>query len=349
VASGRHERQLILFGIAAFFGGGLLLWLLFELRGVLLLLYIGLLLAIGMNPAVQWIEHQPLGKHRPLPRWAAVLLLYLALAVVVAVVFAVIVPPIAAQAKSLGQHMPEYLDKAQTFLVSRGWISAESNWKDLFKNQQGPGIAVGVFGAVKGVIGAVAKIITMLVLVYYVLADARGLQRRFLRLIPHEYRDQAARLIADVATKVGAWLSGQLFLCLVIGTAVSVSLWALGIPFYYILGIIAGIGEAVPVLGPIVTAIPAILVAATVSWKMALLVALLFWGIQSVENNFLVPRVMQRQVGLRTVTVLVALLCGSTLFGFFGALLAVPTAAIIQVVAQEFLESSESSKSSKSP
>jgi predicted PurR-regulated permease PerM len=153
-------------------------------------------------------------------------------------------------------------------------------------------------------------------------------------------------LTDNVALKVGAWLNGQLFLCLVIGTAVSIMLWALGVPFYYVLGLVAGLGEAVPVLGPIISAIPAVLVAGTVSINKAIMVALLFWGIQSLENNFLVPRVMQRQVGLRTVTVLVALLCGSTLFGFFGALLAVPTAAILHVVIEEYFESPEEPKNS---
>ena len=99
-------------------------------------------------------------------------------------------------------------------------------------------------------------------------------------------------------------------------------------------------------VGPILSAVPAVLVASTVSINKAALVALLFWGIQTVENNLLVPRVMHRQVGLRTITVLISLLCGGTLFGIVGLLLAVPTAAILRVVAEEFLESSDESRKS---
>jgi predicted PurR-regulated permease PerM len=337
---GRRERRLILFGIASFFGAGLLLFVLYQLRAVLLILYVSLLLAIGLNPAVRWFEHHPFGrKNRRVPRWAAVLLLYLTFPIFIAIVVAVIVPPIAAQMKLLGQHMPEYFDKTQAFLVQRGWISSELTWTDLIQRIGNPSDAVaGVLGAVQNVLGAIGTIATIIVLPYYLLVDARNLQHGVLRLVVRENRDLVARLTANVAIKVGAWLNGQMVLCLIIGTAVTAALWALGVPFFYVLGLVAGIGEAVPVLGPIISAVPAVLVAGTVSINKAVLVALVFWGIQSIENNFLVPRVMQRQVGLHTVTVLVALLCGSTLLGIVGALLAVPTAAILQVFVQEYLE-----------
>jgi len=265
-------------------------------------------------------------------------------------VLALIVPPIAGQAKELGQHMPQYLDRAQAFLISRGWVEPGWNWNELLTKAPSPGAAfAGVLGAVQGLLGVVGTFLALLVLPYYLLVDAEGLQRSALRFVAPERRARVQRITSDVAIKVGAWLSGQLFLCFVIGASVTVALWALGVPFFYILGLVAAIGEAIPVIGPIVSAIPAILVGATVSWKTALFVALVFWAIQSVENNFLVPRVMQRQVGLRTVTVLVALLAGSKLFGIVGLLLAVPTTAILQVLVEEFLESPKSPKSPESP
>lgn len=338
-----RERRLIVWGVGAFFGIALLLWVLYQLRAVLIVLYISTLLAIGMNPAVQWIEHRSFGRGaRRVPRWGAVLMLYAGLTALLVLVVALIVPPIAAQISDFGQHLPEYFDRFQAFLVKRGLLSPRWTWADIVKGIQSPGTAVaGVLGAVQGVLGAIGTVLTILVLPYYLLVDAETLHRGLLQFVPLGRRDRIARVTQNLAVKVGAWLNGQVFLCFIIGTAVSLVLGAFGVPFFYVLGLIAAVGEAVPVIGPIMSAVPAILMGATVSVKMAVFVAVFFWALQSVENNFLVPRVMRRQVGLSTITVLVALLAGSTLLGIVGALLAVPTAAILQVLALEFLSHDE--------
>ena len=113
----------------------------------------------------------------------------------------------------------------------------------------------------------------------------------------------------------------------------------MSIPFFYVLALISGVGELIPVVGPVLTAIPAILIAATVSLKKVLLVIIFFIVQQQFENHVLVPKVMQRQVGVSPVTVIVALLIGGKLLGIVGAILAVPTAAILLVVITEVLES----------
>jgi predicted PurR-regulated permease PerM len=108
-----------------------------------------------------------------------------------------------------------------------------------------------------------------------------------------------------------------------------------------VLGLLAAVGELIPVVGPILAAVPAILLGATVSPQTAFITTGFCWAQQFVENNFLVPRIMGRQVGISPVTIMVALLTGTSLFGFVGAILAVPTAAIAQVLVQEFLTHDE--------
>ena len=115
-------------------------------------------------------------------------------------------------------------------------------------------------------------------------------------------------------------------------TTSAIGLWLLGVPFFYVLALISAVGELIPVVGPILSAIPAIAVAATVSLKKVLLVLIFFVLQQQFENHVLVPKVMSRQVGVSAVTVIVALLIGGKLLGIVGAILAVPTAAILQVV-----------------
>ena len=114
---------------------------------------------------------------------------------------------------------------------------------------------------------------------------------------------------------MSAWLAGQLFLGSVIGVTTALGLWLLGIPFFYVLALIAGIVELIPVIGPIISAIPAIAVAITVSWNKALFVIIFFVLQQQFENHVLVPKIMERQVGVSPVTVIVALLIGGSLLG----------------------------------
>jgi predicted PurR-regulated permease PerM len=151
-----------------------------------------------------------------------------------------------------------------------------------------------------------------------------------------------------VTTKVSAWLGGQLFLGLIIGASSAIGLWALGVPFFYVLALISAIGELIPVVGPILSAIPALAVAATVSPQMVLFVLIFFVVQQQLENHILVPRIMSRQVGVSPVTVIIALLIGGSLAGIVGALLAVPTAAILQVVASEVLREDDEPPPSRS-
>jgi predicted PurR-regulated permease PerM len=115
----------------------------------------------------------------------------------------------------------------------------------------------------------------------------------------------------------------------------------MGIPFFYVLALIAGVGEMIPIVGPILSAIPAVAVAATISFKKVLLVILFFVVQQQFENHVLVPKVMERQVGVSAIGVIVALLIGANLLGIVGAILAVPTAAILQVVLTEIAKQRE--------
>ena len=158
-----------------------------------------------------------------------------------------------------------------------------------------------------------------------------------LRLFPRARRDRAASASRDITVKISAWLGGQLLLAAIIGTTSAIGLWLLGIPFFYVLALISAIGEMIPVVGPILSALPAIAVAASVSWNKALFVIIFFVVQQQFENHVLVPKIMSRQVGVSAVTVIVSLLIGGKLLGILGAILAVPTAAILMVVFTEVM------------
>jgi predicted PurR-regulated permease PerM len=319
------------------------LWCAYLVRDALLLIYVSFLLAMGFSPLVRLIERQrllPIRSARPrIPRWFAILVPYVAILAIVALMFALIWPPLVAQARELWAQLPDMFDRAQQFLVVKGVLSEHLTLRQAMERAQGPGGAAAerVAGAVVGLAGGVFGIVTILILSLYILIDADNLRSSMLRVFPAEQRPRVAAVTREAMVKVSAWLGGQVLLAAVIGTSSAIGLWALGVPFFYVLALVCGIGEMIPVIGPILSAIPALAVAATISLEKTVLVLIFLIIQQQLESNLLVPRIMSRQVGVSPVTVLVALLIGGSLLGIVGAILAIPTAAILQVVANQML------------
>jgi predicted PurR-regulated permease PerM len=256
-------------------------------------------------------------------------------------------PPLIKQAQELWVAAPEMLQRAfentQQWLISKGLLSEHLTWRQAVERADvtsGGEFAVGTaFTAVTGVLGGLFGLFTILVLTFYFLVEAGRLRESLLHLFPRRSRARVDAATRDIALKVSAWLGGQLLLAMIIGVTSAIGLWLMGVPFFYVLALISAIGEMIPVVGPILAAIPAVAVAATVSWNKVLLVIVFFVIQQQFENHVLVPKVMERQVGLSAVAVILALLIGGSLLGIAGAILAVPTAAILQVIVSEWMAS----------
>jgi predicted PurR-regulated permease PerM len=334
------QKSLILYAIWMTALAVVILWAAYLVRNVLLLIYISGLLAIGFSPTVRLIERQkvlPIGTKR-FPRWLAILVLYLMIIGTLIGIGFLVVPPLVRQARQLYAEVPRLIDRGVQFLISMGILDHEITLQEAIEKAPVPGSsdAIGrVFGALLGVVGGVLGFVTILILTFYFVVEAEGLRQSMLRLFPSERRAAVAAASRDITVKVSAWLGGQLLLGGIVGVSTAVALWLMGVPFFYVLALIAGIGELIPVVGPIVSAIPAIAIAATISYQKALFVLLFFVLLQQFENHVLVPKVMERQVGVSAVTVIVALLIGANLLGILGAILAVPSAAILQVLFNE--------------
>jgi predicted PurR-regulated permease PerM len=334
------QKSLVLWGIGMAALAVIVLWSAYLVRDVLLLIYISGLLAIGFSPIVRLIERQkvlPIGTQR-FPRWLAILVLYVVILGTLTGIGFMIIPAFVHQAQQLWSQLPTMLNKAQDFLIAKGMLASRLTWQEMVARAptSGSGEAVGtVLGAVVGVMGGLFGLLTILILTCYLLVEADSLSASLQRLFPRQNRARVAAASRDITVKVSAWLGGQLLLGGIIGGSSAIGLWLLGIPFFYVLALISGIGELIPVVGPILSAIPAIAVASTVSINKVMLVIVFFILQQQFENHILVPKVMERQVGVSAVTVIVALLIGGKLLGIMGAILAVPTAAILQVLIQE--------------
>jgi predicted PurR-regulated permease PerM len=336
----RDPRALIRYALAGLALTVLFLWAAYLVRGALLLIYISALVAIGLSPVVTRLERRRIRGTRPLPRWVAILEVYLLLAVVLVTVAIAILPPLIEQARGFWDAIPGLLDRGQTWLIERGILNQKLSVGEAVQQAAGGGGADAVstvVGALSGFVGGVFGFLTILILAFYLLLDSRQMFRNFIALFPKAERARVEDVSRRISSKVSAWLAGQVFLAAIIGTTAGFALGLLGVPYFYVLALIAGLGEMIPVVGPILSAIPAVAVALTVSPATALFVGIFFLVQQQIENHILVPKVMERQVGVSAGIVIIALLIGGSLLGIVGAILAVPTAAIVQVVFQEFM------------
>ena len=335
-------KPLVLWTLATAALAVITLWGLYQARHVLVLIYVSALLAVGFSPIVRVIERQsvlPIGTRR-FPRWLAILILYVVILGTIVSVIALVAPPLFRQAQQLWSALPEMLDRAQDVLVQRGILRQPLSSQEMFERATGAGggQAVGtVFAAIVGLVGGFVGLVTIVILTFYFLVEAGALRRTLLQISPPRRRARVDAMSRAITEKVSAWLGGQLLLAAIIGSTSALGLWALGIPFFYVLALISAIGELIPVVGPILAAVPAVAVATSLSWNKVLFVIIFFVIQQQLENHILVPKVMQRQVGVNPVAVILALLIGGNLLGIAGAILAVPTIAILQVFFHEWM------------
>lgn len=343
--SSSEIRRHVVFGIIVSIAALIVAWLLWNVRGALITAYVSALFAMGISPLVRIIERQRLVNiGQRVPRWFAILIIYAAIISLLIGVGMAVIPPLIDQAEQLWRNLPKLFLQAQEYLLRAGILRERITLSQVM--QQAPAAEAGnlagiVFGYVRNVVGGLFGFVTILLLTFYMLVESRALFSFFVRLFPVKQRSRVAYISDTVTQKVSAWLGGQLLLSAVIGVTSAIGLWAMGVPYFYVLALLSAIGEMIPMVGPILAAIPAILVAATVSPGLALGVTIFFILQQQFENTILVPKVLGRQVGLNAVTVILALMIGSQLMGVVGAILSVPTAAILQVLFEELVARDE--------
>jgi len=326
--SDREFTRRVVKAVAIIAGAVVLLAALWEARGALMLIYVSALIAMGFSPLVRIIE-RPHRDRRFVPRWLAILAIYLSIVGVIALIGLLVVPPLMAQASSLWERAPTEFNRLQTWLIEHHLSGTGTN-------------AVGtVLVAISTLIGGVFGLITILILSFYFLIEAEAMVAYFARFVPVARRGDVAIAAREAVGKVSAWLRAQFVLAGVMGWFAAAGLWLMGVPYYYVIALIAAIGETIPVIGPIIGGVTAVAVALTVSPKLALTVGMYFLVLHQLEANILVPKIMERRVGVSPVAVIVALLIGGELYGLVGAILAIPTAAILSVIVEEAAVSHE--------
>jgi len=278
------------------------------------------------------------------PRVFAILTLYLLVILTLILIGLLVLPPLVEQATALWNHLPAYFDRFQHLLLRYNLTTHRVTIQEAVQNAPAGtgGNAVGtVLGALWGLVGGIFGVISILILSFYLLVEAESLFHYLIRFVPESRRPIVATASREAVTKVSAWLRAQLILACVMGTFAAVGLAFMGEPYFYVVALIAAVGETIPVIGPIIGGITAFIVAIGVSTKLALTVGVYFLVLHQLEANILVPKIMERRVGVSPVAVMVALLIGGALMGVVGAILAIPTAAILAVIVDELAADAE--------
>ena len=317
-------------------------WLLFRFNQVVFILFIAIVFGTVIRPIVAWLHR------RGLPPIAAVILVYFLLLILFIGFMFLIFPLIADQIGKIAASVPGYYQSLREWLVNYpnqlivrlGEFLPAALPGLKTTTQTGPQM-LATAGQAMGYVSSAANMLftvtaVLLLAFYWALHGTRSIQALLL-LVPGGQRESISELISAMETKLVAYIAGQAILCLVIGIMALVAYMLIGLPNALVLALVAGVMEAVPMVGPLLGAIPAAVIALSIAPSKLIWVIVATVVIQQLENSLLVPRVHRKAVGVNPFVSLLAIFAFSSLFGITGALMAIPMAAIIQLLLNRFV------------
>ncbi len=320
----------------------LLLWVVSQVTEILVLLLVSGILASGLGPIVGLVERWKIPGGLRFSRGVAIFVLYLAIFAFIILIFSIILIPAINEGSRFAEQLPQLLKKIKLWLIDLQnqftWLPDMAASLDQFRSlarvsQLGSQAAGFAFRF----LGGVAATITVLVFTFYMLLEGAAIKRGFVVLFPPSERARVITVLDRIGVKFGGWLRAQMLLSFSVAVPVAVGLILLRMPYPFLLAIIAGVGELIPMVGPTLGAAVAILVALSQQTWQLVGVIIFYVIILNVEPHVLVPRIMSRVVGMSPILTLVALLSGIKLLGILGGLLAVPVAAALQVIVSEIV------------
>src|SRR3990167_774985 len=275
------------------------LWVAYFIKDILLLLFVVVLLAVALEPTIAKLSSWRI------PRVISILAVYLALFFIIGLTVYLILPPLVSQLGDLANNLPAYLSKLSDVKVSQDTLATQ---KILDSATQGLSTLSG------------------------------GIFKAFIALMPLGQREKTAETMHKIGIKLGNWLRGQISLMLIVGALTALGLSILDVPYALALGLLAALLELVPIIGPIIAGLAAVLIAfvsGAAVWQL-IAVVILYTVIQQVENQILVPKIMNKAVGVSPIGIIVAILIGGKLLGLTGAMLAIPVVTVISVISSEY-------------
>jgi predicted PurR-regulated permease PerM len=329
----------------------LIFWLLYRLSFLIFLLFVAIVIGTALRPMVEWLQR------RGVSRMMGVIIIYILLASFVVGFLALIFPVIADQATQLSQNLPEYYTEIRRALVNSDnrllqnvafrmpedlslliVPNTDTGEPEVLLTQVSQTVFYG-----NAVVKGILSVLAVFLLAYYWTQESAQVVRAVIRLVPLHRRKETQEFLQLAERKIGGYVRGQGILCVIVGLAAFVFYSLIGLPYTLVLAMFAGLMEMVPVFGPALGAVPALVAALSTDPSKAIWVLVVTGLIQMMENLWLVPRIMKNSMGVNPIIILLSLVAFGTVFGFAGAVLALPLAAIIQLILDRILISAENS------
>jgi predicted PurR-regulated permease PerM len=299
---------------------------------ILVLIGLSWFLAIGLEPVVVWLT-----RHR-VRRGAAVALTVVVIVALVGGFIAAAIPVLTAQSEAFIHHLPGYVAQMKDHSTTLGRLDERFHLQDHLSQLSKTGEPVlmrGLLTAGEAVLTVTVSFFIVLVLTVYLLIEQPRLRRLIYRLIPASRRPRAILIGDEVTGKVGAYVLGNLVTSVIATVVTLVWLLAWGVPYPFLLAVMVGIFDLIPIVGSTVAGVIVSLVALSVSLPVAIATALFYVAYRYLEDYLIVPKIIGRTVQVPATTTLVAVLFGAAALGLLGALIAIPVAAAIDVVLRE--------------
>lgn len=303
----------------------LFLNLLWVVRELIFSFFIAFMVMSALNPLVSFFER------KRIPRALTTLISFIAIISLISYIFYGVIPPVVKETTLLFKNLPRIIER----IVPDSSVILENE----FFTRSIPNITSNTFQFLKNVVTNVIFVISTIFFSFYFLIEENVLRKFFTSFFDKTTAVKALNILDKTERRLRSWFWGQLILMLVIGVITFIGLTLLNVRYALSLSLIAGLLEAVPILGPIISTIPAFIIATSDSTFLGVAVIALFFVIQQIENQVLVPFIMRRAVGLNPIVTLTALIVGAKVGGVLGILIAIPVTLFIESIVVGYINS----------
>lgn len=303
----------------------------YQAKNIFAALLLSIVISSALDPIVSFLER------KKIPRILGSLSIFLIALGILSLLLYIVIPVVLSELSvlinSLGDIQPSLFGlKEASNIISNVSESIGKLTNILFSG------SASVSDLVTKFLGSLTLTFSVFMLSLYLTIDRDGVEKFLKAILPPKSEDKVLEIYSRTRYQIGKWLQGQIFLSLSIGVAVSIGLWFLGIKYSLVLGILAGMLEIVPFVGPILSGGVAVLIAFSQSLPLAIYTFILFIVVQQMENHILVPVFMRLTTSLHPVVILVSVLIGAELFGIVGSILAVPAAVLVQEIVNNWTD-----------
>lgn len=316
----------------------ILFYFLYIIKDILAVLFVSLILASAFHPWVDWMQK------KKIPRPVGILFIYLVTFLLFGSVVVLLIPILSEQIGELSNNFSQTFDQVisgfsalKEFFIQHGLLDEIKDyigtWSASLQNNAG-----GIFETVSGFFSGVFTFFLVLVMTFYMTVEENAVKKIVWSIAPEKHQVYIMQLISRMQEKIGLWLRGQLILSLVIFVLTYIGLSIVGVKYALVLAFLAAITEFVPYFGPVLASVPAVFIALTDSLMLAIFVVILYSIIQWTENNIIVPKVMQKVVGLNPIVSISVLIIGFKIAWITGAVLSIPVATAVGVVIKDIFD-----------